>query len=127
MAKIIIAVSLIFLLGGGWLALDYLNKQEQARALEIHKGIEQARLESKRRLGKRSNFESVIHATQADCEAAADKAKVDYMALMLKILPVKSRALGGLPQTVSSQAEAILQSAKTECQSTATNILSKGI
>jgi hypothetical protein len=58
---------------------------------------------------------------------AADKAKVDYMALMLKILPVKSRALGGLPQTVSSQAEAILQSAKTECQSTATNILSKGI
>ncbi|MGV8933804.1 MAG: hypothetical protein ACOH1I_04240 [Gallionellaceae bacterium] len=127
MAKIITAVSLMFIFGGGWFALDYLNKQEQARAIEIHKGIEQARLESKSRLEKRANFEAVIHSIQSECEATADKAQDDYLALMLKTIPAKRKVPNSLPQTVVNKAEIILHSAKTECLRITTEKLSVGI
>ena len=127
MAKIITAVSLIFIFGGGWFALDYLNKQEQARAIEIHKGIELARLESKRRLEKRSNFEAVVHSIQSECEAMADKAQDDYLALMLKTIPAKRKVPNSLPKTVINEAEIILQNAKTECLRITTEKLSLSV
>lgn len=41
--RIIIGIVLILLAGGGWLYLDYLNKQQQAEAEEMHQAMIQAR------------------------------------------------------------------------------------
>jgi hypothetical protein len=127
MARIITAVSLMFIFGGGWLALDYLNRQEMARAAEMHQGIEKARLEAKRRSEKRANFEAVIHSNQANCEAAADKAQNDYMGLMLKEMPAKRKNQAVIPQPVATEAATILQNAKTECQRIAAEQFSQEI
>ena len=89
MLKIVIATALIFLAGGAWLSLDYLNKQEQAHAKEMHQGIVQARLEATKRVQTQANFESLIRANQSNCDAAAEKSQNEYMSIMQKAIPSK--------------------------------------
>lgn len=127
MTKIIFAVSLIFIFGGAWLALDYLNKQEQNRALEMHHGIEQARLEAKRRTDVRTNFETFIRANQENCTAAAEKSQSDYMALLSKTMPAKRKGPSTIPLPITTEAAVILENAKMECQRISTELMNKGI
>lgn len=127
MIKIIIAVSLIFLSGGAWLSLDYLNKQEKTHAKEMHLEIEQARLEAQRRAQTQANFASLIRTNQSICETAAVKAQKDYMELMLKVIPSKRQKQPSIPQAIADEAAAIMASATAECQNISTVQLQKGM
>lgn len=126
MVKAIIAVVLILLGSGAWLALDYLNKQEQARAMEMHLGIEKDRAEAQKRSHRLKSFKERVQSNQGNCEAAADKAKTDYLALMLKVIPAKRKNTPVIPQAIIDEAESITASAREICLQTATAQLQQG-
>jgi len=117
MIKIISAVVLIFLTGGAWLYLDCLNRQEQEITAQAQQGLLQARAEAARRADTKTASTNNILANLTNCQAAAEKAKNDYAALMLKVAPSK-RGQAIIPQAVTDEAEALFTSAKTACQQT---------
>lgn len=127
MLKIVIATALIFLAGGAWLSLDYLNKQEQAHAKEMHQGIVQARLEATKRVQTQANFESLIRANQSNCDAAAEKSQNEYMSIMQKAIPSKKKGQSVIPQGILDESAKILASTKVECQKISTAQLQKGL
>jgi hypothetical protein len=126
MVKIMIAVVLIMLGSGAWLALDYLNKQEQARAMEMHLGIDKARAEAQKRNQRMENFKIMIQDNQNSCEAAAEQAQHDYLALMLKVIPAKRKSAPVIPQAIMNEAATMMASAKEACLQLATAQLQKG-
>jgi hypothetical protein len=115
MTKIIIAFSLIFCSAGAWLVLDCLNRQELGANEKIHMVIEQARAEAKKRLSAKESFELQIRTNLANCQAASEKAKSDYVILMQEIMPRK-RGQIVTPQAITDGVEKIFTSAQAECQ-----------
>lgn len=65
MIKKIIAVVLIVLTGGGWLYLDYLNKQQLQEAEELRAAMEQARAQALAQAHQRSQSSSSLGNRQA--------------------------------------------------------------
>jgi hypothetical protein len=114
--KIVMAVVLIFLAGGAWLYLDCLNRTEQDVTLQAHNELEQARTEGKRRAEAKAGFENLIIGNMHNCQAAAEKAKTDYVALIQKAMPSKKNIPLAIPPAITAEAESILASTKTECQ-----------
>lgn len=143
MNKTAIAVALIFLASGAWLYLDCLNKQERGVSEQIHKGIERAREEGKKRAEARVIFERNIIDNLAFCQAAADKSKDEYTDLLQQTVAAiatqqvaprkRGRAASGksvpaaVPQAALDAAEKLLESAKTECQQVYDERLKKGV
>lgn len=115
MNKTVIAIALICISGGAWLYLDCLNRQEQGANEKIHMGIEQARAEAKKRLSTKAGFELLLRTNLSNCQAAAEKAKSDYVNLMQEIMPRK-RGQIVIPPTISVGIEATLASGQAECQ-----------
>jgi hypothetical protein len=124
--KIAVAVLLIILAGGAWLALDYMNRQEQLQAKAIQSGLQQARLEAKNRNRMQSSMEAILNTYQTNCEAAADKARTDYLALMQKQMPAKHKTQLPLPQATQDEAAALASNAKAECGKQREELQKKG-
>jgi hypothetical protein len=116
MIKVVIAVVLIFAAGGAWLYMDCLNQHEQGVTEQMHQGVDQARAEAKRRAEAKAIMEYQIQATLTSCQAAAGKAKSDYMLLIQKAVPPTKRGPAVIPQAVVDEAEMLLTTAKAECQ-----------
>lgn len=122
-AKKNIAALLILLAAGAWFSLDYLNKQELGSAEQMRESMMSARIEAKKRAAEDSKrqaeekirFEQKLLSNLAICQDAALKAQSDYIGIIQKISP-KKRGLAVLPQSVTNEAEQILESAKAECQ-----------
>lgn len=115
MFKQMLALVFVMLGGGTWFYLDCLTKQEKGNAELVHQGIIQAREEVKKRATIKLAFEKQLVASLTNCNATADKAKTDFMALFEHTAPRK-RGLAVIPQTVFDESEKILTAAKAECQ-----------
>lgn len=123
MIKKVIALVLVLLAGGSWLVLDYLNKQEQVTSEQMRQGLVQARMEAKmrsdaemqNRVQAKVSFEKQILANLTSCQADAEKAQQEYMALIQQVVPRKGgKAI--TPKTVADEAQHILERTKAECQ-----------
>lgn len=125
MLKILIAVVLAFLAGGAWLYLDCLNNHEQVSTERMHQDVNQVRLEASRRADAKAAFEYQMKTTLNSCQAAADKAKNDYMALIQKVAPSK-RGRVIIPQDVLDQTETLAIAAKADCQQIYDALLKNG-
>ena len=126
MIKTVIAIVFIFLTAGAWIYLDCMNKREQDITAQAQQGVLQARAESTRRAEVKANFEKNILDTLNNCQAAAEKAKTDYMALIQKVAPVK-RGQVLIPQAVTDETETILTNARAECQLSYNARVQKGL
>lgn len=111
MVKKIVAVVLILLAGGAWLYLDHLNKQEQLIAEQTRQAMQQARAEAKAR------FDMQIRADLTTCQATAEQAKTDYVALNQKPVPRKPGEFT-ITQAVADEAAKMLADANAACQFT---------
>jgi len=118
--KIIIGVILMVLAGGGWLYLDYLNKQAQAEAEEMHQAMLQARAQAKAR------FESQLSTDLIFCRAAAEKAKTDYINANGKPVPHKRNEFT-ISQAVADEAARMLAAANVQCQQIYDDHLKSGL
>lgn len=115
MIKVVSAVALILLAGGAWLYLDCMNKRTQESTIQAQQGLMQIRAEGTRRAEAKATFESNILANLNSCQAAAEKAKLDYVALIHEVAPSK-RGKIIIPQAVTEETESILLAARNECQ-----------
>ena len=115
MIKIVIGVVLIILAGGAWLYLDCLNKREQDITVQAQQGLQQARAEGARRAEIKTIIANQLLASLNNCQAAAEKARNDYMQLMQKVAPSK-RGQAIIPAALTTEAETILTGAKAVCQ-----------
>jgi len=125
MNKQVIFLAMILLAAGAWLYLDCLNKREQGGAELMHQGVLQARAEAKKRADIKTNFDTQLATALNNCNAAADKAKTDYMTLVVQAAPQK-RGQAIIPQSVINESEKILLAAKAECQQIYDNSLKGG-
>jgi hypothetical protein len=125
MIKKVIALALIFLAGGAWLYMDCLNRQEIGSAAQLQQGIMQARAEAKKRADSKANNEKNALATLNNCQAAADKAKVDYLSLIEQTAPRK-KGVAVIPPGVTEAVEKTLAGAKADCQLVYDNSLKTG-
>ena len=121
MFKKVIAVVLIIVTGGGWLYLDYRNKQELAEAEALRQSIMQARLQAEARARAaaeaKAKFEALILADLNTCKATAEKAKEDFLTQHQK--PVRhKRGQFTVPQAAMDEAAKTLDAANAECQAT---------
>jgi hypothetical protein len=126
MIKQLIAVAMVFLAGGAWLYLDCLNQREQGSAELLHQNILMARAEANNRAEIKTNFSNQLATTLNNCNAAADKAKADYMALVEQAAP-RRRGAAFIPQATADASEKILAAAKAECQLAYDSSLKSGI
>jgi len=126
MFKQMIAVVVILTSSGAWLYLDCLNKHEKGSAELLHQGVVQSRAEAKKRAEMKTNFDAQLATTLGNCNAAADKAKADYMALVEQAAPSK-RGKALVPQAVMEASEKTLAAAKAECQQVYDSRLKSGI
>jgi hypothetical protein len=121
MVKKIIAVVLIIVTGGGWLYLDYQNKQELKAAAELRQSIAQARAQAAARAkavaDAKAKFEAQILADLNACKATAEKAKEDFLTQNQK--PVRhKRGQFFVPQAAQDAAAKTLDAANAACQAT---------
>ena len=121
MIKKVIAVLLIIVSGGGWLYLDYENKQELKAAEMLRQEIAQARAQAQARAKAaaeaRANFEAMILADLNACKATAEKANEDFLTQNQK--PVRhKRGKFTIPQAAVDEAAKTLEAANTACQAT---------
>jgi pantothenate synthetase len=123
--KKIAAVALILLTGGSWFVLDYMNKQEQLAAQEMHRAMEQARAQAKARAETRAKFEAQIQGELANCLAAAEKAKNDYVTLNQKPVHRKPGQFT-IPEAVAAEAEKMQANANASCQLARETRINKG-
>jgi hypothetical protein len=107
--KIIFGVVLILLAGSGWLYLDYLNKQNQLAAEEMHKAMVEARAQAKAR------FETQLRTDLSFCQEAAERAKKDYIEQNQKPVPRKPGEFAA-PQIILDEAANKQAAANAQCQ-----------
>lgn|SRR5574340_617588 len=129
MLRKVIAVALIVLTGGGWLFLDYLNRQQLQEAEELRRAVEQARAQAmaqaKAIAEARAKFEAQILADLNSCQADAEKAKIDYVTQNQK--PVRRKpGQFTIPQAVADEAARMLEAANAACQATYSTRLQGG-
>lgn len=115
MIKIVGSMAIILLSAGAWLYLDCMNKREQDSTAQAQQGLLQARAEGARRAEAKANQAKILLANFTNCQAAAEKAKNDYVILIQKTAPSK-RGQIIIPQAVTDETELILAAAKNECQ-----------
>jgi len=111
MIKKIAAIVLIVITGGTWLYLDHLNKQEQLIAEQARQAMIQAREEAKAR------FLVQIKEDLANCQAAAEKSKAEFIAQNQTPVPKKPDEFT-VTQAIADEAEKILTEATATCQLT---------
>ena len=111
MIKKVAAIVLILLSGGAWLTLDYMNKQEQLIAEQTRQAMIQAREQAKAR------FIVQIKGDLTNCQAAAEKAKVDFLTLNQKPVPRKPGEFT-ITQAVADESTKMLADANAGCQLT---------
>jgi hypothetical protein len=121
-AKISIATVLIVLLGGAWVYMDYLNKQDEVIASQMQLEMAQMRVDGKSRenAAKKAaeakvNLETQIRNNLASCQTAAEKMHNDTLRVLEKTLP-KKRGTAVVPQNILDEFAQILAATKTECQ-----------
>ena len=121
--KIAIAVILIFLGSLLWMRLDFMNQLELGASEQIHAGIEQARLEARRRQQDKTKFEQLILANFNFCQEAADKAKSSYVKLVQEAMPDKQNKPSfskqdrvAMSKAIAEQSTKMLADAKAECK-----------
>ncbi len=129
MVKKVIAVVLIVLSAGGWIYLDYQNKQELQAAEDLRRSLEQARAQAlaraKAQAEAKAKFEALIMADLTTCKATAEKAKEDFLEANKK--PVKrKRGQFAVPQAAQDEAAKNLEAANAACQSTYDTRLKSG-
>ena len=117
MVKKIAAVVLILLAGGTWGYLDYLNKQEQQAAEELHRQMDEARAKAAARAAAQAKFETQIMSDLTACKAAAEQAKADFITQHQQ--PVKRKpGQFTIPPGVAEEADSTLAAANASCQTT---------
>lgn len=132
MIKKIVAVVLILLTSGSWFYLDKLNSGEQMAAEQLHKELDQSRVQAKSRADAKAKFESQILLDLTNCQAAAEKANREYTGLIPQALPHplalpnKKVIQFTVPQTVIDEGAKMLSAAKAECQATYDTRLKNG-
>ncbi len=129
MIKKVVAVVLIILAGGGWLYVDYLNKQQLKEAEELRRSIEQARAQALARAKAvaeaKAKFEAQMLADLGTCKAAAEKAKEEFLAQNQK--PVRRKpGKFTIPQAALDEAAKALEAANAACQTTYETRLKNG-
>ena len=132
MIKKVIAVLLIVVSGGGWLYLDYQNKQEIKAAEELRQSIAQARAQAAARAKAaaaaaeaKAKFEAMILADLNACKATAEQAKTDFLTQHQK--PVRhKRGQFTVPQAAMDEAAKTLEAANAACQATYDTRLKNG-
>ncbi len=125
--KIAVAVLLILLAGGAWMALDYMNRQEQLQAKSLQTGLMQAQLEAKSRNRMQANIEAVFDGYLSNCNAAADKAHADYLELMQKLMPLKRKVQLPVPQALQDEAATLAAHAKSLCSNQLAELKKKNL
>jgi len=108
MVKKIVAVVLILLAGGAWLYLDYLNKQEQMFAEQARQAMQQARADAKER------FINQIKEDLANCQAAAESDRTEFITTNQKPVPRKPGEFT-ITQAVADSAAKMLADANAAC------------
>lgn len=129
MLKKIVALVLIVVAGGGWLYLDYQNKQEIKAAEEMRQAIIQARAQAAARekaaAEAKAKFEATIMAELTACKESAEKAKTDFLEAHKK--PVKRKpGQFTVPAAAQQEADKTLESANAACQATYDTRLASG-
>ncbi|MGZ8256631.1 MAG: hypothetical protein ACXW1C_02265 [Gallionella sp.] len=83
MLKTLAGVMMMVLAAGGWFYLDYLNKQEQAAALELRLTVEKNRAKAvaaeQARIAAQAAFTAQLNTDLVACQAAAQQANNDYL------------------------------------------------
>lgn len=119
MLKIIVAVLLLVSAGSGWFYLDYLNKQEQAAALELRQSVEKNRAialaAEQAKVAAKAAFEAKLAGELKSCLDAAQQANSDYLAANQKPVPHKAGQFS-IAQTFIDTAAQTLADANTACQ-----------
>lgn len=119
MLKAIAGILVIVLAAGGWFYLDYLNKQEQAAALELRQMVEKNRAiavaAEQARVAAKAVFEANLNSELKSCLAAAQQANTDYLAANQKPVPRKAGQFT-IAQTFIDTAAQVLADANTACQ-----------
>lgn len=121
--KAIIAAVLIFAGTVTWLRLDFMNQMEQGASEQIHEGIEQARVEAKRRLEYEANIKKLADENFMHCKDAAQKARNDYIQLAQEAVRIRNgKVMHGqqekfyIPKTALQEANSVMEQAKAKCQ-----------
>lgn len=117
MFKKVLGIFIICITGGALLYLDCLNKQEKNSSEQIRLGLEQLRIEGKRRVAAKEAMTDHKQAALNQCLAAAGKARADYTLVIEQVAPRK-RGQAVAPQTATAEVEKIWTAAKVECQQT---------
>lgn len=121
MLKKIVAIVLIVVAGGGWLYLDYLNKQAIQEAEELRRSMEQARAQAQAKAEAiaeaKAKFEALIVAELSACKATAVKARDDFLNANKK--PVRRKpGQFTVAQVAQNEAAKTLAAATATCQAT---------
>jgi len=115
MIKKLLGIIIIFITGGALLYLDCLNRQEKNSAEQIRLGLDQLRIEGKRRVAAKEAMTGQKQVTLNQCLAAADKARADYTLVIEQVAPRK-KGQPVIPPAATAEAEKIWGAAKAECQ-----------
>lgn len=130
MVKNVIAILIVLSAAGGWLYLDYLNKQEQAAAAEMRRIVEQNRAialaAAKARAEARAQFEAVLTNDLTTCKSNAEKASSDYVTQHQKPVPRKPGQFT-IPPAVAEEAAKLLEAANADCQKTHDDRIKSGV
>lgn len=123
MVKNVTAFVLVLLAGWLWLRLDFMNRIELLASEYITEGVKQARAEATRRSEEEAKFKILILGNLNRCQAAAERDKEDYVALVrdaVRTKNVKAKRKEDvqffIPKTSMDEANQMLESAKAECQ-----------
>ncbi len=87
--KKIVAVVLIISSSGAWGYLNHLNKKELEAAANARKDLEVARTVAAARAQARADSEATLRRGLAECQAAAEKDRNDFVAAHQKPVPRK--------------------------------------
>jgi|SRR5271169_260313 len=121
MTKTIIGVVLVFLAGGSWLYLDYLNKKETMAIEDMRKEMqishERSVADMKEMAEMRSRVEFSMVTDLTSCYAAAEKANFDYMSHLQNPERLKPDQIT-ITKAELDKAAMMLESDKEKCQQT---------
>ncbi len=119
MSKRLFAIALIFISGGSWLYLDYLNKQETLAIIEMRKEMqithERAVANFKALAAYQSQFEAANVGDLTRCYSDAEKANFNYLARQQKS-GINKADLITLDKAILEKAAVLLESDKERCK-----------
>jgi hypothetical protein len=120
-------ILLVMITSGTLFLLDYYLKQDrEENSKQLHSFVQQTRNVAKAMSSAKEKFEMELITDLARCEDSATKTNIDYLALMLKVVPSK-HGQPYMPPEVIDEAAGLLLNEKADCKKIYQNRLKEGI